>query len=61
MRVIELRALRAEKGIPYTVGHLRRLWNAGKFPQPINFGNRLVFDEAEIDAWLDAKREEARR
>lgn len=45
------------KGINYHRNHLRRLWEAGKFPKPIKHSPRkLVWPENVIDLWL-AERE----
>ena len=42
--------------VHYCPTHIRRLVKAGKFPQSIKLGNnRVVFDSAEIDKWLQAK------
>ena len=44
------------KGICYSRVHLDRLMRAKLFPQKINLSDaRIVWDEAEIDAWLKAK------
>ncbi len=45
-----------EQRVFYCRGHIRRLIGQGDFPTPIKLGGRrVVFDEAEIDAWLQAK------
>ena len=44
------------KGIHYHANHLRRLWQAGLFPTPINLSpRRIAFEEAAVDAWIEAK------
>jgi prophage regulatory protein len=44
----------SEKGINYSNVHLRRLWRAGKFPQPIYLSERRpAWTEAALDDWLD--------
>lgn len=56
MRVIPFEKLEAEKGISYCRDHIRRLVRAGKFPQPIRLSeSRIVWDEAEIDSWLQER------
>lgn len=44
------------KGITYSHTHVRRLWEAGKFPAPIKLGPaRLAWPESTIDAWIAKK------
>jgi hypothetical protein len=44
------------KGIHYHANHLRRMWRAGLFPKPIHLSpRRIAFDEAAVDAWIEAK------
>jgi prophage regulatory protein len=39
--------------------HIDRLERAGKFPRRFRIGkNRVVWDEAEVDEWLEARRAE---
>jgi len=38
-RLLNRRALREEKGIPYSDTHISRLVKAGKFPAPIKAGS----------------------
>jgi predicted DNA-binding transcriptional regulator AlpA len=55
-RLLTKRQLNEVKGIPYQDTHLRRLWEAGKFPRPCKIGERkLVWFEHEIDAWIAAQ------
>jgi predicted DNA-binding transcriptional regulator AlpA len=44
-------------GIPYSKSHLRRLWEAGKFPRPfqLNPGGPLCWLDTEIDAHIEAR------
>jgi hypothetical protein len=45
-----------DKGITYHINHLRRLWEAGKFPKPIKHSPRkLAWPEHAIDKWLADK------
>jgi predicted DNA-binding transcriptional regulator AlpA len=45
-----------EKGVPYGMNHLRRLWQSGKFPAPTKLSERkLVWIESEIEAYVAAK------
>ena len=45
------------KGIDYSRQHLWLLERQNKFPKRVTLGPRSVYwDEAEIDAYLDAKR-----
>ncbi len=56
MRLILISELKAQKGVPYSRGHLYRLINAGEFPKPIQCGGqRVAFVESEIDAWIASK------
>jgi hypothetical protein len=44
------------KGIHYHGNHLRKLWNAGKFPTPVRLSaHRIAWPEEVIDAWMDSK------
>ena len=52
MRVIALRELKAEKGIPLHWQSINRLVREGRFPKPIHVGNKVAFIEEEIDAYL---------
>jgi predicted DNA-binding transcriptional regulator AlpA len=56
MNVINRRELRERKGIRYSPEHLRRLWEAGRFPRPfkLSSGGLLFWSEEEIDKYLDA-------
>jgi predicted DNA-binding transcriptional regulator AlpA len=56
MSVIDRGGLR-ERGIAYSPEHLRRLWQAGKFPRPFKLADagRLFWDSAEIDKYLEAR------
>ena len=41
------------KGIRYHHNHIRRMWEAGKFPQPFKLSERrLAWREADIDQWI---------
>jgi predicted DNA-binding transcriptional regulator AlpA len=60
MRIITYPKLDAEKGIPYSREHLRRLEAEGKFPKRIRLNpsdDRGMFGwrEDEIDAWLESR------
>lgn len=47
-----------EKGVPYCLNHLRRLWKKDKpeFPPPIYLSKRkIVWPEQAIDDWIAAK------
>jgi prophage regulatory protein len=60
MKILTFSELKTAKGIPYTREHLRRLVNAGKFPQPIELGEaRIGWIEEEVDDYLQ-KRADAR-
>jgi prophage regulatory protein len=61
VRVISRHRLKPEKGIGYTADHLLRLEKAGRFPKSFQMGpGRVVYDEAEIDEWLEARKRESR-
>ena len=58
MRVITYARLRPEKGIEYSRDHLRRKCAKDEFPKPIQISDkRIAWIEAEVDAWLAAKRQ----
>jgi len=42
-------------GIPYTRSQIRRMRIAGKFPQPVRRGGRLVWRESQIVAYIAAR------
>jgi predicted DNA-binding transcriptional regulator AlpA len=56
MRVLTQRDL-ATKGITWSREHTRRMWTAGRFPKPFKLHDRgwNVWDEAEVDAWLEER------
>jgi predicted DNA-binding transcriptional regulator AlpA len=56
MRILSHRDLPL-KGITWSREHTRRMWQAGKFPKPFKLAERghNVWDEAEIDAWLELR------
>jgi len=44
--------------VPYSEAHIWRLEREGKFPRRARLGaNRVVWVEAELDAWLNSKLE----
>lgn len=50
------RADLAARGIRYSTGRLRELYNEGKFPKPRRLSERkLVWAEHEIESWLKAR------
>jgi prophage regulatory protein len=58
MRVITYARLGPEKGIDYSRDHLRRKCAKDEFPKPIPISDkRIAWIEAEVDAWLAAKRQ----
>ena len=57
MKLIDYKSLGSAKGINYSRDHLRRRCKAGEFPKPITVSDhRKAWIEAEIDAWLAAKK-----
>lgn len=57
MRLLKKTELDEVKGIHYSRSQLWRLERAGKFPRRILLGDNSVrWDEAEIDAYLNAKK-----
>ena len=57
MRLVSFGELKTLKGIGYSRVHLNRLVQAGAFPAPIPVGgNRVGWDEEEVDGWLEAKK-----
>jgi predicted DNA-binding transcriptional regulator AlpA len=40
---------------------IRRMAREGCLPAPIRINNRLLFDEAELTAWLAAAKKESQR
>ncbi len=60
MRVISRDGLKG-KGVHYTADHLRRMEAKGQFPKSFQMGpGRVVYDEAEIDEWLEQKKRASR-
>jgi prophage regulatory protein len=58
MKLITFARLKPEKGIDYSRDHLRRKCAKKEFPKPIEISDkRIAWVEAEVDAWLDAKRQ----
>ena len=54
-----LRLTDVQRLCPYTRVHLHRLERQGRFPKRIHLGkNRVVWDEGEILAWLEARKAE---
>ena len=54
MRTLRLPAVREKTGLSRT--HIYRLVRQENFPKPFNLSERVsVWNEAEIDAWLEAK------
>ena len=44
------------KGIAYNINHLRRMWNAGKFPAPVYTSERrFAWREADLDQWIESR------
>jgi prophage regulatory protein len=57
MRLLRINAV-AER-VEYHPVHVRRLIRNGNFPSPIRLGeNRVAWIEAEIEEWLEGKRQE---
>jgi predicted DNA-binding transcriptional regulator AlpA len=54
MRLLDHDAL-ADKGVKFSQVHLWRLIREGKFPKPIKIGNRLHWEETEIDGYIAGK------
>jgi predicted DNA-binding transcriptional regulator AlpA len=56
-KLLQFDELKEIKGIPWTRQYLSKLEKRGKFPRRILLGDKaVVWDEAEIDAHLNAKR-----
>ena len=54
MKLLSYPQLR-ERGVPYTREHLRRLIDAGRFPQPVALSNkRIAWVESEVSDWIGA-------
>ena len=53
MRLLSREDLRREKGIGYSAVHLWRLVQAGKFPRQVKIGDRNLWPEPEIDAFIE--------
>ena len=57
MRVLKIDAVATR--VSFHPVHIRRLVRNDKFPAPIRLGeNRVAWIEAEIDEWLEGKRQE---
>lgn len=56
MRLLSLRELKTDKGIPLAKSTLYTLITAGKFPKPVKLGShensRIAFIESEVDAYI---------
>lgn len=52
--LIKTRVVRAKLGNKSELW-LRDAWTSGKFPKPIPLGRDLVWDQAEVDAWIAAQ------
>jgi len=53
-RLMTWKQLVDEKGHPYSRVHTDRLEKAGKFPKRLKLGpNKVAWDEAEYDAWVE--------
>ena len=53
MKLLTFAALKTAKGHPYTRRHTERLVKQGRFPPPINVGEkRIAWIEEEVDAKL---------
>ena len=56
MRLLRFPQLKAEKNVPFTRQHIRRLQKAGSFPRPVPLGeNTTAYLEEEIDEWLTSR------
>jgi prophage regulatory protein len=45
-----------KRRVPYSLTHVWRLEQRGEFPKRIVIGeNRVAWDEAEVDAWVEAR------
>nr|WMC95374.1 AlpA family phage regulatory protein [Aminobacter aminovorans] len=57
MKLIDIKSLKATKGVPFSRAHLHRLVSAGHFPKPLQIGAaRVAWLESDIDAWIESKR-----
>jgi len=56
MTILSYRDLRA-RGIPYSKVHLRRLWEAGRFPRPFQLAKngQLCWTDEQIDTHVQAR------
>lgn len=52
IRLPELLAL-----VPVSRGTIWRWHRAGTFPAPVRIGSRAAWVRAEVDAWIDARKE----
>ena len=58
-KLISFSDLKPYKGIGYSRDHLRRMVKEGRFPRPMNLSSaRIAWQEAEVDAWIEAKARE---
>jgi len=56
MLLLRFPQLKAEKNVPFTRQHIRRLQKAGSFPRPVPLGeNTTAYLEDEIDEWLTSR------
>jgi len=53
-KLVSRKDLRAVYGIPYSLVHIRRLEDAGKFPHRITLGQcRVAYVAEEVEEWID--------
>jgi len=51
-----IRRAELKRRVPYSLTHVWRLEREGQFPKRIVIGeNRVAWDEAEVDAWIEAR------
>lgn len=57
-RMLKYAELKPLKGIQFSREHLRQMELGHRFPRRVQLSaNSVAWDETEIDAWLEAKRE----
>jgi hypothetical protein len=44
-----------ERGLPCTYGTLQKLASTGGGPRYYRFGNRTIYTDSDLDAWIEEK------
>lgn len=57
MKLLTVKQLREEKGVPFTRQWIHELVKAGNFPPPLKYkGRRVFWLEEDVDTWFKNQR-----